>query len=101
MSDAPVTNIINIPEAPIARDEFVSLVKKIDDSTVALNQRQEAKDDEFAALVLKVDENTKVTLEVRDILITFNVLFRVAKWLAAIAAAGASIVAFYKTVRGL
>lgn len=57
--------------------------------------------DEFDALVKKVDDNTKLTQEVKDILTTFHVMFVVAKWTTAIAVCATSIVAAWKTLRGL
>lgn len=55
---------------------------------------------EFQQLVAKLDENTKVTAEVRDILATFNILFKVAKFVAAVSAAVGSVVAFWKLIKG-
>lgn len=55
---------------------------------------------EFESLVRKVDENTKLTTEVRDILATFNILFKVAKFVAAVAAAATAVVGFFRMIKG-
>jgi hypothetical protein len=56
---------------------------------------------EFEHLSQQLEENTKVTKEVRDILTTLNVLLRVAKFVAAVAAAGVAVVALWKQIRGI
>ena len=55
---------------------------------------------EFEQVLDELAQNTRITTEVRDILATFNILFRVAKWVAAVGAAVASVVSLYKTLKG-
>ncbi len=47
-----------------------------------------------------IAENTKVTTEVRDILTTFKMVGKFAKWLGAIVAAVATAIAAVKGLRG-
>lgn len=55
---------------------------------------------EFQKLVDKVEQNTELTKEVRDILATFNILFKVAKFVAAVSAAVGAVVALFKLIKG-
>lgn len=52
------------------------------------------------ALKAEMKKNTEVTEQVRDILATFRISMVVAKWIAAIAAAGGACVAFLRSVKG-
>lgn len=62
---------------------------------------------EFNALRSAVDENTALTKKVqettdsiRDILATFRIMFAIAKWLAAVAAAGVALAKLWATFKG-
>jgi len=54
----------------------------------------------LSALESKLDENTAMTKDVRDILATFRVMGLVAKWVAAIAAAGLAVYHGWQTITG-
>lgn len=69
-----------------------------------MNQQRRGDDPRIDALVqdvclLKKDmaQNTEVTMQVRDILASFRVIAKVAKWLTAIATAVAAVYAAIKT----
>lgn len=51
-------------------------------------------------LSVAVSELRATTDEVRDILASFRVIGRIAKWIGAIAAAGAAIIAFWRQLKG-
>lgn len=75
------------------KDELLTPIVKVE-VTGAVTRR------EFEQVLDELAQNTRITTEVREILATFNILFRVAKWTAAIAACGTAIIAFVRALKG-
>lgn len=53
---------------------------------------------EFDALKAELARNTEITREVRDILATFSILFRIAKWTAAVAASATAMIGLWDAI---
>lgn len=54
---------------------------------------------DIASLKTEMVSNTEITAQVRDLLASFRVMAAIAKWVTAIAAAGAALLALVKAWR--